>query len=501
MTTICVPVREHRPEKLIGAIEVAARDGDLVEIRVDYLPEPSAALPILRGLPDDLQSRMIITLRNPEQGGELAHNEDIRRAFWAQASRLPHVLFDVEMDLLQEPGDLSLDVNRVICSHHDFIQVPTDVDEIYERMAATQARIIKIAVHASDATDCVSVFQLLDRAARDGRELIAIAMGQRGLMTRDLGPARGSFLTYGSMDDESATAPGQIVADELRQLYRIDSINTQTQITGLIGNPVGHSISPHIHNAAFGEAGLNAVFVPIEVVDVGAFLQRMVRPTSREVDWNLRGLSVTAPHKSSVIGQLDWIDEAARNIGAVNTIVIEGDELHGYNTDAIGFIAPLKQRSKAIEGLRCAVIGAGGAARAAIWALKQEGADVTVLAREKTKAEFLSRAFDVKYQQLSARSFAGHDMLVNATPLGTLGDREDKTIVTAEQLRGVRLAYDLVYNPVETKFLAEARAAGCETIGGLDMLIGQAVEQFKLWTKLDPPADIMKQAAVLALKQ
>ena len=501
MATICVPVCVHRPEKLIGAIDVAARKGDLVEVRVDYLPEPSAALPILRDLPDDLRSRTIITLRNPEQGGEVAHTDDIRRAFWAQASRLPNVLFDVEFDLLRKSADLSLDVNRIICSHHDFTRVPTDVDEIYERMAATPARIIKIAVHASDAIDCVSIFQLLERAARDRRQLIAIAMGQRGLMTRVLGPSRGSFLTYGSMDDESATAPGQIMAGELRQLYRIDSINAQTQITGIIGNPVGHSISPHIHNAAYANVGLNAVFVPIEALDVDAFLQRMVRPSSREIDWNLRGLSVTAPHKSTVIGHLDWIDEAARDIGAVNTIVVEGDELHGYNTDAIGFIAPLKQRREAIKGLRCAVIGAGGAARAAIWALKQEGVDVTVFARDKTNAEFLAKAFGVKYQQLSQRSFAGHDLLVNATPLGTRGDRENQTIVTTEQLRGVRLAYDLVYNPVETKFLAEARVAGCETIGGLDMLIGQAVEQFRRWTKLDPPPDIMKKAAMLALEQ
>jgi 3-dehydroquinate dehydratase/shikimate dehydrogenase len=500
MTTICVPVRVHRPEQLIGAIEVAAQNGTLIEVRVDYLSLPEETLPILRDLRIELQSRIIITFRKPEQGGQLPHSEDVRRSFWSRASQLPNVLFDVELDLLRGQSRLAFDLSRVICSHHDFTRVPEDLDEIYERMAATQARIIKIAAQANDAIDCLPIFKLLERARSEHRELIAIAMGQRGLLTRVLGPSRGSLLTYGCLNDESATAPGQIKANDLRNLYRVDSIDSATRIHGLIGNPVGHSISPYIHNAAFAESHLNAIFVPIELDNVAAFLERMVRPGSRQIEWNVRGLSVTAPHKSTVIGHLNWIDAAAREIGAVNTIVVEGDELHGYNTDAIGFIGPLKARREPLTGLRCAVIGAGGAGRATIWALKQEGADVCVLARDKSKAEFLSKTFDVKYQQLSQRSFAGYDLLVNATPLGTRGSRENETIATAEQLRGVRLAYDLVYNPFETRFLSEARAAGCEMIGGLEMLIAQAVEQFKLWTGKQPNVDVMRDAATRRLR-
>jgi 3-dehydroquinate dehydratase/shikimate dehydrogenase len=500
MATICVPLRVHRPEELIGAIDVAARNGNLVEVRADYLSEPEAALPVVRDLPDELQCRVILTMRTPEQGGQLPHSEDVRRAFWSRASQLPNVLFDVELDLLQKQSELSFDLDRVICSHHDFTRVPEDVVEIYQRMAATQARIMKIAVQANDATDCLSIFKLLGRAHDDNRELIAIAMGHRGLMTRVLGPSRGSILTYGSLDDESPTAPGQITATDLRNLFRIDSIDSATQITGLIGNPVSHSLSPHIHNAAFAAAGLNAVFVPIEVDEAVAFLRTMVRPDSREIDWSLSGLSVTAPHKSTVISELNWIDAAAREIGAVNTIVVDGDELHGHNTDAVGFIKPLKQRHEPLADLRCAVVGAGGAARAAIWALKQGGADVTVFARDKTKAEFLSKTFGVKYQQLLPRSFAGYDLLVNATPLGTRGNRENESAVTAEQLRGVRLAYDLVYNPSETRFLRAAHAAGCETIGGLEMLIAQAVAQFKLWTGKQPNVDVMRAAATRQLR-
>jgi 3-dehydroquinate dehydratase / shikimate dehydrogenase len=499
MAKICVPVRVHRAEELLDAIDVAARDGDLVEVRADYLSDPESALPVVRSLPDELQSRVILTMRTPGQGGQLPHSEDVRRAFWSKASQLPNVLFDVELDLMEEENRPAFDLSRVICSHHDFTTVPEDLDDLYQRMLATQARIMKIAVQANDATDCLPAFKLLERAHQDNRALIAIAMGYRGLITRVLGPSRGSFLTYGSLDEESPTAPGQITATDLRNLFRIGAIDSATQITGLIGNPVGHSLSPHLHNAAFADANVNAVFIPIEVDDVTGFLRTMISPISRQIEWNLRGLSVTAPHKSEVIGELNWIDDAAREIGAVNTIVVEGDELHGYNTDAVGFITPLRQRHQRLADLKCAVIGAGGAARALIWALKYESADVTVLARDKTKAEFAAKTFGVKYQQLSRRSFAGYDLLVNATPLGTRGDRENETIVTTEQLRGVRLAYDLVYNPSETLFLSEARAAGCETIGGLEMLIAQAVEQFKLWTNREAPADIMKEVATLAL--
>src|SRR5439155_8309306 len=174
------------------------------------------------------------------------------------------------------------------------------------------------------------------------RDLIAIAMGSAGVITRILGPSRGSFLTYGSLDDTSATAPGQLTARDLRSVYRIDSIDRDTEIMGLIGQPVSHSISPHIHNAAFENAGVNAVFIPFEVRDLEAFVRRMARECSREIEWKLRGFSVTAPHKAAVIKHLDWIDATAKEIGAVNTIVIQDGELRGYNTDAAAFIQPLR---------------------------------------------------------------------------------------------------------------------------------------------------------------
>ena len=285
----------------------------------------------------------------------------------------------------------------------------------------------------------------------------------------------------------------------MREIYGIDRIDRETEIFGIIGKPVSHSLSPHIHNAALEAAGLNAVYIPFEVGDANEFMRRMVQPRSREIDWNLRGLSVTAPHKLTVMERLDWIEPSAKEMRAVNTIVLRDDELHGYNTDAIGFISPLRGRFGSLKHARCAIIGAGGAARAALWALNSEGAQVTLFARDPALAEFFARQFSAECKSNADASFNGFDVVINATPLGACGERENETPVTTEKLREVRLAYDLVYNPLETRFLREARAAGCETLSGLEMLIAQAVEQFKLWTGCEPDAEVMRATALREL--
>lgn len=423
-----------------------------------------------------------------------------RTRFWSSPESLPPgAMIDVELDLVAESGIKGFDAARVICSHHQFDDESVNLDEIYERMAATPASVLKIAVRANDAIDCLPIFKLLERAQSEGRKLIAIAMGQAGVVTRILGPSRGAFLTYGSLDDESATAPGQVTARELREVYRIDHIDRQTEITGLIGQPVGHSISPHIHNAAFAASDLNAVFIPFEVRNLDAFIRRMARESSREIDWNVRGFSVTAPHKEAIMKHLDWIEPAAEEIGAVNTIAIQDSALHGYNTDAAAFIAPLKEHFASFRNLRCAVIGAGGAARGVVWALQREDASVSLFARDAEAGKGFAEEFDIERHELAEASFKGFDVVINATPLGTRGKRETETPAKTTQLREVRLAYDLVYNPLETQFLREARAAGAQTLGGLEMLIAQAVEQFRLWTGGSPNVGAMRAAAELAL--
>jgi len=501
MVKVCVPVCVRHLDELPGAMNAAAAVADIVELRADCLVSADATslLPIV----DDLKRPLILTLRSPEEGGQSAIDFETRRRFWSSLKGLPpDSMIDLELDLVEEfsrvgsAESLPVEWQNVICSHHDFNRTPGNLPEIFDRLAETPAGIIKIAVHANDATDCLALFDLLERAARKGRSLIAVAIGQAGVMTRILGPAHGSFLTYGSIDDESGTAPGQLKAVELRDVYRIERIDRDTQVFGIIGNPVSHSLSPHLHNAAFAAHELNAVYIPFEVHDVVEFLRLMVHPKTRDLAWNLGGLSVTAPHKSMVMQGLDWIDPACREIGACNTVVVRGDQLHGYNTDAAGFIAPLRDALGAIRDARCAVVGAGGAARACSWALRQEGAEVTVFARDQSSAEFVAKTFGVQWQEFPFTSFKAFDVVINTTPIGTRGEREHESIATAEQLHGVRLAYDLVYNPSETRFLREARRAGCEVLGGSEMLLAQALEQFKLWTGQSPDANVMRARAL-----
>jgi 3-dehydroquinate dehydratase/shikimate dehydrogenase len=320
-------------------------------------------------------------------------------------------------------------------------------------------------------------------------------MGEAGLLTRVLFPARGAFMTYAAADELSATAPGQTSAADMRGLYRFDRLGPATRVCGLLGSPVAHSLSPRIHDAAFFALGLDAVYVPFEARDARAFLRRMAHPRTRELDWNLRGLSVTAPHKSTVIGALDSVEETAREIGAVNTILIEGEELRGYNTDAVAALAPLAGLIE-LRGARAAVLGAGGAARALLWALRRAGATPTVFARDPARASAVARKFGARSGELSGARFGGFDLVVNATPLGTRGALEPETAATAEQLRGARAAYDLVYNPADTRFMREARAANCPVVvGGLPMLVAQAAAQFELWARKPAPLEAMRRAA------
>jgi 3-dehydroquinate dehydratase/shikimate dehydrogenase len=445
-------------------------------------------------------------MRSAEQGGHTSASLDDRHRFWRSLGKIPaSCLIDLELDLVlslaaDEAQSRSwIDWSRVICSHHDFDGVQVDLERIFERMLGTPARILKIAVQAGDANDCLPIFRVLERAQREGREMIAIAMGEAGITTRILGPSRGSFLTYGSLDEENATAPGQLTAGALREVYRIDRIDGETEVIGLIGKSVSHSLSPYIHNAAFAAAAVNAVYIPFQVADATQFMRRMAHPRSRELKWNLRGLSVTAPHKSVVMNELDWIDSMAKEIGAVNTILIKEDGLHGYNTDAPGFISPLQLKFGPLKNAPCAIIGAGGGARAALWALRKEGAYVVLFARNPDKVRSVAEEFGVEYRPLGKNRFDAFDIVINATPLGTHGELEHHTPASADQLRGVRLAYDLVYNPLETRFLREARSAGCETLGGIEMLVAQAFEQFKLLIGREPDVKVMRAGALRGL--
>ena len=500
-TLICVPICAPTLPEMETMVVRAGSVADIIELRADCLLEQEVPKFVERvgQIISSVAVPVIITFRPAEEGGYRTLTILERKEFWQSMKPSPKVLFDIEYVLTTTEAVIRS--SNIVCSNHSFEGVPVDFERRYERLAATPARILKVAVQANDTVDCLPVFRLLERAANEGKKLIALAMGDAGLTTRILGPSRGSYLTYAALEEGSGTAPGQLTVEQLRSLYRIDKINRKTRIFGLVGSPVMHSISPHVHNAGFEAEDVDGVYIPFEVKDLKPFIERMVRPGSRELDWQLGGLSVTAPHKLTVMNHLDWIDDRALEIGAVNTVVIEGDKLLGYNTDVDGFIEPLLTMNALSGNSRAAVIGAGGAANAAVWSLKKTGVDVVLFARNAEKARLLAEKFSLSCEPLEGATFAGFDLVVNATPLGSLGARQQLTPATADQLNGVKLAYDLVYNPSETLFMSEAKAAGCQTLGGMEMLVAQARRQFKLWTGKDAPAEVMHAAALRGLKK
>jgi 3-dehydroquinate dehydratase/shikimate dehydrogenase len=510
---VCVPVCVRRADELPSSIERAAEVADIIELRLDCLAvdQLDAARARLGAILNATRLPFIITYRPHEQGGHRHIDMKERAAFWRDAPLWlrevvgrERAFADLELDLLESPHAGSLGALfehfTVICSHHDFQETPAGLENIFERMTRTQASILKVAVRAGAITDCIEVPRLIEAGRREGREVIAVSMGEAGLLTRILAPAFGAFLTYGSLDSVQATAPGQIDARDLRRLYRIDELSAHTLVTGLVGSPVGHSLSPHMHNAAFAASGLDAVYLPFEVSDISEFMRRMADPRTRELAWNLRGLSITAPHKQTIISHLDAVAPDAASIGAVNTVVInhvgdiEGFNMKGFNTDARASLFPLAGLIE-LRDARVAVIGAGGAARALLWTLSERGARAKIFTRDLERGRVVASDFNADASPLDGASFDGFDVVVNATPLGTRGARETETPATVAQLRGARIAYDLVYNPSETLFMREARAAGCQTVGGLGMLVAQAEEQFRLWMGVESPRGVMRAAA------
>jgi 3-dehydroquinate dehydratase/shikimate dehydrogenase len=334
----------------------------------------------------------------------------------------------------------------------------------------------------------MAILHLLDRAKGEGKRLIALAMGEAGIITRVMAMARGGFLTFGSLGRGRESAPGQLTCRELKQVYSVDNLSPKTKITGIIGKPVHHSASPAMHNAVFNALSLDMVYLPFEVSDLREFFDA----TGGE---QLRGLSVTIPHKTAVMNLMDEIDETALRIGAVNTVVIRDGRLRGYNTDAAGAMEPLEKICN-LENESCAVLGAGGAARAVVCGLVERGAAVTVFARDPIRAQPIAESFGVRVLPLDEFAASGAQVVINATQLGMRGQAEDEIPVPREALRGRLIAYDLVYNPLDTRFLREAREEGCRIITGLDMLVCQAALQFRLWTGMDAPVELMRRAAL-----
>ncbi|HEY7515834.1 MAG TPA: shikimate dehydrogenase, partial [Vicinamibacteria bacterium] len=375
----------------------------------------------------------------------------------------------------------------LILSFHDLEGTPHDLEELYGRMCARGADIVKIAATPRSVSDVGRLLEFASRTARaGGKPLIAIAMGPMGTITRVTAGRYGAPFTYAAAGAVSEAAPGQLPASAMADLYRVRQVTPATRVYGVLGSDVTRSLSPLLHNCAFSVRQVDAVYVPLQAEALEPFVEALP-------SLGLSGFSVTRPYKTGILKHLHEVEDTAVLCGSVNTVVVRDGLLQGSTTDGVGVTGPLRKLLD-IRDKSVVIVGAGGAARAAAWALQGKGARVTVLSRREEQAADIATTVGCAHAPLSDLPRRPWNVLVNATPLGSRA-APDETPVPAFMHRPGSVVFDMVYDPRETRLLREARAAGCAVVGGLEMLLGQAVAQFETWTGLEAPLGDMRKAA------
>jgi len=478
---ICVPLAESTPDAARSAMIRAAARADLVEVRLDQfdrLPDARSLAALLEGRP----CPVIVTNRPAAEGGKNDWPDDVRLKTLEAAIELGADYVDVELELagrIRRGGR-----TRIIVSYHNFTATPLNLAEIYSQIAETGADVVKLATMANSLIDNLRMFEVIRAASVP---CIGLCMGQLGKISRILGRKFGAMLTYAPVDPAKATAPGQVPLDDMIGLYNYRAINSETKVYGVIGNPIGHSLSPHIHNAAFRSLGINAVYLPFKVEgDVCNFID-----ACRGLP--VHGYSVTIPHKQDVLSAIEETDTVSREIGAINTIVNRKGRLVGSNTDWIAAIEAIETAlpEGGLAGKRVALIGAGGTARAIAFGLKAKAAATTIYNRTADRAEKLAADVGCEWRPMDDIGWADADVIANSTSLG-MYPAVDATPVPRAALKPHMVVFDAVYNPVWTRLLCDADEAGCRTVSGLHMFVNQAALQFKTWTGLEAPRELME---------
>jgi 3-dehydroquinate dehydratase/shikimate dehydrogenase len=454
-----------------------ARDVDLVELRLDTVSDPDVAAALR-----DRAKPVIVTCRAAWEGGEFKGSETERKAILRQAIDAGAEYVDIEFragftDLLALNGG-----RGIIVSSHDFDAMPADLVERARDMRRTGAEVIKLAARTATLSDCVTLLAASrDEEAASGKS-VWIGMGPAGLPTRALAWKFGNAWTYAGR----LRGVGQISADTLLREYRYRWVDELTSVYGLTGSPIAHSVSPAMHNTAIAAAEIDAVYLPLPAEDADDFL-RFAQA------FDVQGASVTIPFKVSLRERIDDVDAIGRQVGAINTIRRQDGRWAGRNTDVPGFLQPLKDRHTRLRGARVSILGSGGSARGVAVALVNEGATVTVHGRDAARAARVAAAAGCRAGDFPPPA-GSWDLLVNCTPVG-MHPEVDATPIDQALLSG-GLVYDLIYNPGTTRLLREAHEAGCEVIGGLDMLVAQAALQFEWWTGVRPSRTLLRAAAL-----
>ena len=512
MTRLCVSIFAHESEQLRKDVARAIEAGaDVIELRVDEYDD----IVDLMLLFEQVDFPFIITRRPERQGGESDETDGDRLLVLAaiRAEREETLWVDLEFDSERDADFEELLNEKSILSTHDFKGRPTTLGKTYVEMCKDKSPVVKLAWTARSIRDCVECFQLLDVRAKP---TIALCMGEAGQITRILAKKFGAFLGFASLDDASVTAPGQLSISTLKNIYRWDKLKRSTKVFGVVGSPVSHSMSPAIHNAAFEQIDFDGVYVPM-LVNPGyesfkAFMESFIE--FRAMD--LSGLSITIPHKENALRyaiEKGWnIDEVARQIGAVNTFALDG-EPRAFSSDYSAILdtitAALSQSSAPtlseairvagrddLRGMKVTVLGAGGTGRTAVAALSQCGAIVTVVNRTMERAQALASEFkNVVAIDPANLNEARCDILINTTSVGMTPASDASPVDEASMaiFENQPLVFDTIYNPIQTRLLREAKAAGCQTVSGIEMFVRQASLQFEAWTKSPAPVEVMRK--------
>jgi len=481
MTKICVSIKEPSVEAAVhAALEAKAKGADLIEVRFDLMPELPSDLSAFK----KVEMPKIATLRTKGQGGGFEGKDTVMLEFYQRALRAGFEMLDIEMGSpLMERRDKELRKAGVICSKHDFERTPpaAAILDLFIRASAKDA-LPKGAFTINSSKDLLGMAEVARMFSVTEKESVLIGMGELGTLTRVCADRLGSAFTYASLEAGMETAQGQLDLTTMRRLAK------EPVVVGIVGDPVAHSLSPVMHHAAFLESDIPGIYLkfPVAKDDLEDFMEVAL-------EYGLRGFNVTIPHKEVVGRLLDRLAPSAVQAGAVNAVLVEGEELVGHNTDVHGVEMTFKERGIDPRGKSALLVGAGGAARACCAYLSAAGARVRVYNRTQARAEELCRSFR-NCQAIGPESLSeGFDIIINSTPLGMKGF-PDGLAVPESVFRPGQFAVDLVYTPPRTPFLEAAERAGASTANGELMLVHQAIKSFELWTGRAPSFATMSSA-------
>jgi 3-dehydroquinate dehydratase/shikimate dehydrogenase len=471
---------------------VVEMGAQLVELRLDYIRRPVDIKRLLKDRPGPV----IVTCRRPQDGGRWMKSESDRIMALRTAIADGADYVDLEWDIADSIPRYR-NTQRII-SYHNQVETPDNLEEIHHKMLRLDPDIIKIVTMANNPLDNAKALRLVRNSPVP---TVAFCMGEMGMPSRVLCGKCGAPFTYATFGEDSKIAPGMLTFKQLTEDFRYDSIDIETVILGVIGDPIAQSFSPRVHNACLRELGLNMLYLPfrVQVEYLESFLQ-----TSPEL--GIRGLSVTIPHKEKAIKFLNVLDDQVAGIRAANTIVFKDVKLFGYNTDCSAALESLEsalrnrgaEEGELLKDKKVLILGAGGVARAIAFGLLRAGAQVTLTSRDYRRSDLLAADLKCKSIDWTGRANHPHEILINCTPVG-MHPKLDNTPFDAEWFNRKAVIFDTVYNPEQTLFIKQAREAGCATITGVDMFVRQAARQFKLFTGREANIETMRKEVMRAI--